>query len=268
LAATLLQAPFVRFDLPGLGADGAGGCSLATSPSSLPRGRDANFLAAFVAPVLLPSHALFMPTLTVRVLDRRLGGLDLQAVGSCAVPLLPRVPWCSNDPTQSSRRVDPTAPAAEDDDEDDVEDDDDDEEEADKNEEGDDDDKKKPHSKGGGSTAPRELTVTGGSGLSAASQGTGDDANDDANDDLEAFLRRGEAQGAGQPWWRGGGPLAARPGAAATEEGWFAAAFGDEAAVPDELDARHLGVEFPTTWASAAFREVKKEHKSFLFSSR
>jgi hypothetical protein len=155
--------------------------------------------------------------------------------------------------------VGPTAPAAEDDDEDDEEEEEEEEEEADKNEE-DNDDKKKPHLKGGGSRAPREPTVTGGSGVSAASEGTGDDANDGADADLEAFLRRGEAQGAGQ-WWRGGGPLAARPthGAAATEEGWLAAAFGAEAAVPDELDARHLGVEFPTTWASAAFREVKKK---------
>ena len=87
-----IQEPYVRFDMPGV----EDGSTFTTKPSKFPRGRDANYLVQRIIPVHIAENPMFAPQLSIRVYDRRLGGVETPLVGASCVSLDTFLPWNSD----------------------------------------------------------------------------------------------------------------------------------------------------------------------------
>ena len=59
--------------------------------SKTPSGRDPNFLERILVPVNIPIKSIFMPQLTIKVIDKRKGGFDKPLVGACSISLEDKV---------------------------------------------------------------------------------------------------------------------------------------------------------------------------------
>ena len=65
-----------------------------TKASKRPTGRDPNFLEHIVVPIKLPVDALYAPRLKITARDTRLGGLRKPVIGTAAIDLANKLPWC------------------------------------------------------------------------------------------------------------------------------------------------------------------------------
>lgn len=91
------QEPFVRMDVPAANDKGAW---FKTRSSSVPCGRNANFLERKIMPVEMPEDALYAQHMDCRVYDSRVGlstGLQNPLLGACSIDLAKKMPWNSGD---------------------------------------------------------------------------------------------------------------------------------------------------------------------------
>jgi len=91
------QAPYVRIDVP---APNERGTNVKTRSSSVPCGRNANFLERKIMAVEMPENALYAQHMDLRVYDAHIGlstGLQNPLVGACSIDLATKMPWNSED---------------------------------------------------------------------------------------------------------------------------------------------------------------------------
>ncbi|CAM9402960.1 unnamed protein product [Ectocarpus sp. 12 AP-2014] len=81
--------PYVQFEM----TSGGERVSFTTHASKFPSGKNANFAERKVRTVLLPEDPLFAPQLCIRVLDKRMSGLNNPVVGTCSVAVATKMPW-------------------------------------------------------------------------------------------------------------------------------------------------------------------------------
>ena len=89
------QEPYVRIDVPA--PNDRGNC-FRTQPSSVPSGRNANFLERKVMAIDMPENPLYAPNLDLRVYDARVGisaGLHKRLLGASSIDLSSKLPWNS-----------------------------------------------------------------------------------------------------------------------------------------------------------------------------
>ena len=89
------QEPYVRIDVPA--PNDRGNC-FRTQPSSVPSGRNANFLERKVMAIDMPENPLYAPNLDLRVYDARVGisaGLHKHLLGASSIDLSSKLPWNS-----------------------------------------------------------------------------------------------------------------------------------------------------------------------------
>ncbi|MCO5110336.1 MAG: C2 domain-containing protein 3 [Burkholderiaceae bacterium] len=67
--------------------------SARTVKSRYPTGRNPNFCERFMLPIKVPLDPLFAPSVSVTVLDNRLGGFDTPVVATSVIDLDPKIPW-------------------------------------------------------------------------------------------------------------------------------------------------------------------------------
>jgi hypothetical protein len=87
-----MTSPYLELSLESLGNT----YTSVTAPSKVPNPDSPNFLERIVLPVRMPENSIFATPLTIRVRDKRLGGFLKPIVGTGAVDLTSKIPWCED----------------------------------------------------------------------------------------------------------------------------------------------------------------------------